>query len=406
MFELDLSGNIFTYLPLDLSYFKNLNILDITNIQFDDLEAVAHSLASLPSLTNLNINLSSQNEALVILENLPKLLFLNGKSTKDDTHLVDIEEKEIEEISLNSELAYFHDVYKKINETLKQHSPDAAKVFYDDFQKVLKIEIKIINESIDNSIPNYIYATNVISSKTKIYKYFLDIILEKILPVEKDQSSIISLIKELNNRFKHNSDLSVEILHKLFPKITEKTSNLKNQLDEAVKGANLVEDELRAFSEKLEKTRKERDFLTVHFDEEKLILTKKIETLTEENRIITSKLLKRANDIIEEHKNNDMLNNLEQQDSKSNKIKIDNSTSNESLMNKNYFNQSQIVMSTRILTVKMLKDMINEIYLSKENYDKKCFESKIPKETMEQHMYAYLTQKYGLKVSNIYYIII
>ena len=399
MFELDLSGNMFTYLPLDLSNLKNLNILDITDIQFDDLEAVAHSLASLPNLTNLNINLSSQNEALVILENLPKLLFLNGKSTKDDTHLVDIEEKEIEEISLNSELAYFHDVYKKINETLKQYSPDAAKVFYDDFQKVLKIEIKVINQSIDNSIPNYIYASNVISSKTKIYKYFLDIILEKILPVEKDQASIISLIKELNERLKHNSDLSVEILQKLFPKITEKTSNLKSQLDEAVKGANLVEDELRTFSEKLEKTRKERDFLTVHFDEEKQILTKKIETLTEENKLITSKLLKRANDIIEEHKNNDMLNNLEQQDSKSNKIKNENSISNESLINKNYLNQSQIVMSTRLLTVKMLKDMINEIYLSKENYDKKCFESKIPRETMEQHMYAYLTQKYGLKVS-------
>jgi len=42
--------------------------------------------------------------------------------------------------------------------------------------------------------------------------------------------------------------------------------------------------------------------------------------------------------------------------------------------------------------------MIDEIYESKTNFDKKCVENKQPKETMEQHMYTYLNQKYGLKV--------
>ena len=42
--------------------------------------------------------------------------------------------------------------------------------------------------------------------------------------------------------------------------------------------------------------------------------------------------------------------------------------------------------------------MIDEIYDSKTHFDKKCIENKMPKETMEQHMYTFLNHKYGLKV--------
>jgi len=44
-----------------------------------------------------------------------------------------------------------------------------------------------------------------------------------------------------------------------------------------------------------------------------------------------------------------------------------------------------------------MKDVIEEIYESKTNFDRKCLEAKLPRETMEQHMYTFLNQKYGLK---------
>lgn len=47
--------------------------------------------------------------------------------------------------------------------------------------------------------------------------------------------------------------------------------------------------------------------------------------------------------------------------------------------------------------MKQLKEIIEEIYASKVKFDQKQFENKLPRETMEQHMYAYLNQKYGLK---------
>lgn len=37
------------------------------------------------------------------------------------------------------------------------------------------------------------------------------------------------------------------------------------------------------------------------------------------------------------------------------------------------------------------------MYAQKERFDKKCEESRAARETMEQYMYTYLNQKYGLK---------
>ncbi len=53
----------------------------------------------------------------------------------------------------------------------------------------------------------------------------------------------------------------------------------------------------------------------------------------------------------------------------------------------------------KTITKKTIRDLIDEIYESKIHFDKKCQDNKLPKETMEQHMYTFLNQKYGLKVS-------
>ena len=51
----------------------------------------------------------------------------------------------------------------------------------------------------------------------------------------------------------------------------------------------------------------------------------------------------------------------------------------------------------RHLSLKQLKDTIQDMYSQKIKFDKKCEDSKQPRETMEQYMYTYLNQKYGLK---------
>ena len=56
------------------------------------------------------------------------------------------------------------------------------------------------------------------------------------------------------------------------------------------------------------------------------------------------------------------------------------------------------IAQSRELTLKQLKETIDEIYLSKIKFDEKCFETNQPRETMDQFLHTYLNQKYGLKI--------
>eukprot|EP00937_MAST-01D_sp_MAST-1D-sp2_P001185 g1185.t1 len=53
--------------------------------------------------------------------------------------------------------------------------------------------------------------------------------------------------------------------------------------------------------------------------------------------------------------------------------------------------------TVRAISLRQLKDHIEAIYASKIKFDLKCSQAQLPRETMEQHMYTYLNQRYGLK---------
>ncbi len=55
------------------------------------------------------------------------------------------------------------------------------------------------------------------------------------------------------------------------------------------------------------------------------------------------------------------------------------------------------VNQQKILPLKQLKDIIQDIYASKLKFDLKARELGQPAETMEQFLYTYLVQKYGLR---------
>ena len=61
------------------------------------------------------------------------------------------------------------------------------------------------------------------------------------------------------------------------------------------------------------------------------------------------------------------------------------------------YKKYSIIQQAKNLNLRQMKEVITEIYESKTRFDKKCIQEKIPRETMEKHMYTYLNQKYGLK---------
>ena len=60
-------------------------------------------------------------------------------------------------------------------------------------------------------------------------------------------------------------------------------------------------------------------------------------------------------------------------------------------------NSTNIFAQMKLHSHKQAKDLIVEIVNAKHKYDDQCFTNKQPRETMEQFMYTYLNQRYGLK---------
>jgi hypothetical protein len=417
LIELDLSDNLLTKLPKDMSKFQKLKSFDISNNPFKNVnnffikfEQVAASLLTLPKLIDLKINLTTQNEAYLILNNLTNLQFLNGKSTREDTHIVDIEDKEIESISLNNEITNFNTIFTKISDKLKQVNKEANKVFFEEFQDLLKNEINNINSIVDNTVPNYIYATNVLASKIKIFDYFNTKHCECQDTSNPDNSKlskeIVENIVKSSEFLISNLLLKLGIIHKLYPKIDEKTDNLRKQLDEALKAAQVVDNQIDGFGDKMHQANRERDFIIKQHQEEKQIMQEKIERLEKENKIMTDKLLKNAKDIIQNNNisqrdyNNNYSNNYIQHKKDDSVIYNRDNNQNDMSMIKSKLNTTNTNFNpngSKILSLKMMKEIIEEIYDSKVIFDKKCYENKQPRETMEQHMYTYLNHRYGLK---------
>jgi len=59
------------------------------------------------------------------------------------------------------------------------------------------------------------------------------------------------------------------------------------------------------------------------------------------------------------------------------------------------FNQNIPTLNYKALSIKQLKEFINELYEAKELYDTGCRKQNQPRETLEQFMYNHLKYKYG-----------
>ena len=157
--NLNLSDNQLTYIPSDLSLLKKLKFLDIQRNPFSDFNKLVEALTSLPNLINLNINLKDKDEVELIFQKLPNLEVLNEKKIKeqlneeennninnninnnmnnniniernnsyensandenenmennDNVNLIDINDDEIKNISLQDDIPNFNNIYKKI----------------------------------------------------------------------------------------------------------------------------------------------------------------------------------------------------------------------------------------------------------------------------------------------------
>ena len=472
--NLDLSNNNLTKIPDNLAHLSNLEKLDLINNPFEDYELIGRALSTLPKLNELKIDLTTQENAFLILSQLPKLLLLNGKSTTDEDeekNQIDLNDTEIDKSSLANEIPNFNSVTNRITEILTQRN-ETTNEFYTEFQGILKTQIECIN-SLDNTIPNYVYSSFIQQAKVEIYSYLQNKILNMINT--KVDYLLINLLNEVNQYIKKILGETILIIRNIYPKYKEIETNYKDEISQRDIKINELSQQIKYLNENNNKKESINPLLNneknIKLDNNNLPGNKNNYDITdrnnknpfenntsnfsisyneEDNNIFDHLKVSNINqnEDIKKIKNNSIQNNknidlsqLKMNNSKNNinnkennninfnnnKISEKKSSSEISIIknNNNFLNEpslsyqtslsniSQISnitnapqkdlrtvigpISKRDMTIRQLLETINDIYNSKLESDRKLTQNHQQKLTMEQFLYHYLNNKYGLK---------
>ena len=304
-------------------------------------------------------------------------------------------------------------------------------------QNNYKEKLQSIEDKKDD-IPKYYYFFLLYKKKIKILQnmenelYYY--ILNKYPEINKNDI-LLRINTELFNTIKDSKDF-INIMHSHIESYTYKKvdTNNGNNNDNFYIFKELIKEK----DKKILSLEQSKNKLLQNLEEIKSTYEKRISRLEKENKIMTEKLFTKANNMINStivktqntipfsersiakpninnnNKNKNKKIMLNNEILNANLLKSHNRTSQARSPNKlnditntienletiNYYLNTYSNINTnkqQIMTLKTLKDFINELYSSKSQYDIKCIQNKLPKETLEEHMYTLLNKKYGLK---------
>ena len=281
-------------------------------------------------------------------------------------------------------------ISKKLDNIKQNKDQNYNSKFSKNFDDLKKQQIELINSNNQEmNDSNYFFIIKLINSQTVLFNFLGEVFLEKYLNIKDNDT--YNIIKIIINNIISNYDILSNITYKLIDNLEE--------LDDEIKNLNL-------------KLNKKDKYIKQYMDKN-LFLKEQLNKNQQENKIISKKLYnnKLNNQLNDNYNKKSMysknmikINQLtidypkhnKNRNYSGNKILQQKNISND-LNNKNINITNLFLAGNRIFTVKMMKDIINNIYNSKNNFNIKCNENKQPKETMEEYMYTYFNYKYGLK---------
>ena len=292
--------------------------------------------------------------------------------------ILDLYDEDTLNISLEEEKPLFTKLYSKITEKISSVVPESEQNndFLSNFENFFKNQIEIINSSVKNNEPNFIYATNVLVAKIKVLNFFNTKYLEDFLSKSDSESAnILNLISDNLTKATNNV---IEIIKKL-----EQRGN-----------------EINALIEGMQNKLNQNELYIKQLNDKYKILNEKFNKLKDEDELITPQLkIKSFKSLNNDEENSKKLESISNQTFKNSiyiKDKIPNPLTHNNI-NNNVELTNLSLAGNRVFTLKMMKEIISNMYTTKIAFDKKCVINKQPKQTMEEYMYIYLNQKYGLK---------
>ena len=368
---------------------------------------------------NNNQKIEKERESIYDLNN-------NGINEKKKNFIIDITDEELDSLKENkySENSDFVPFIKEFCDFVNNNetNSDTENLRKNYFEKIKSVEKKKAD------IPNYYYFYLLYKKKLKIIQQMFNELIPYIINKFPEFNILEKLFNHLLSSIKDSKDLFIT-LHSNIEKYKEKKNNDDNMNEIIKEKENKISD--------LEKLKIN---LLKNIEDNKVEYEKKLKNLEQENKMMTERLITKANDMVnstiidtqtsifpnekfmtkennselrslnntknkKNGLNNEILNtNFSNQyiptnKSKSPKKLFEYNNTTENINTNNQFNTNTNINTSRqqLISLKSLKDFINELYESKFQYDIKCTKFKLPKETLEEHMYTFLNKKYGLK---------
>lgn len=293
-------------------------------------------------------------------------------------------EQELEDVIIKPEdLEIIAVLYDAIRALRRRIDEDNDKNLADDFDRHLKNVMTELNESITTDDPKHIKSANLLNAKYSLYEICFTKAVEYMKECDEDVGNVFQGIQEgLTGIFGNFYDLTRSSGGSDTEVIRNKLIEKENEATEVIETAN-------ALNIRFEKEMKEKENQKRSFERERNQLKKQVDSLEAENKKLLDTLIRHS-----KGEDTDMGITQSRAGTQANGHPLFRGT-----QSRKYNKLSGPVGKThaRSLTLKQLKDVINDIYAQKLKYDQKCVESKLPRETMEQFMYTYLNQRYGLK---------
>ena len=405
--EINLSKTKITHLPKreTLLLFPNLEKLNLTNTLIQDNQdfiTISYELQSIPKLYYLDINISNETDVKIILLSLPLLKEVNGQK-------VDINNMKItfqEELNLST-YKYICDFMQNLN----KNNINFVKNFHDNLSALMNQCLLDINFHCDKYQNNY--NLSIFHSLYKINQYLHKGLIDYLL---------IYGDKELDTNARNN-------IYNISLQISETMNYYEGLIRNISTSISIILDKI--INENIEQYFKQKTKeVEKNIISKKKILDEQINkdfhnrtfgnfdgNLTYNESMLENSMNKKGNSFLlfdKNDKNEELISVLNENyinnknNNTNNEILFNSKTSRENSTNKNQINDNEINRinhnkknssknNSDIIPLNDFINLINNIYESKEKEEKINLKKNQPQETLEHHIYTFLTRKYGVK---------
>ena len=388
--ELNLSKTNITHLPNreTLLLFPNIEKLIITDTliqENQDYITISYELQSMPKLYFLDINISNETDVKIILLSLPLLKEVNGQK-------VDINNLKIsfqEELNLST-YKYICDFMQNLN----KNNINFVKNFHDNLSTLMNQCLLDINFHCDKYQNNY--NLSIFHSLYKINHYLYKGIMDYLLLYGDNELDIDSKnnIYNITLQINHTMNFYEGLIRNISTSISIILDKIINENIEQYFKQKTKEVEKNIITKKKiidEQINKEFHNKTMgnmtNFDGNLTYNESMLDNSMNKKRTNSFLILDKNDDIMSVMNNN--LNN-NKYNSKTSRGNITNHKQSETDIKNNKLNNDIIPLNDFLC-------LINDIYKSKEKEEKINLQKNQPQETLEHHIYTFLTRKYGVK---------